>query len=274
MVTLVGTAIDIERVEGVNDRYVVYVIPVVLVGFAMWFESPHPHLRLATVLLAGAVVLLTLLPYGRLAADATFYAPSLAPWVAVPDPIAPVAVGAWALGLGLAWIRLGRRSARTFSLLTATWLALIAFIAALAHQQHAGTVAAPFGEMQTWVHNAVPAGEDVPALWRTHRGPTADADYYDLMMTAALNPAAGRILRLGTSTRYENVVPTVAVRVGPGGSLIDARRKVIRSRFVLVPCSLRIAGRPWARSPDGRMTVVRSDGPIRVVGEPTCPSRG
>ena len=189
MVTLVGTAIDIERVEGVNDRYVVYVIPVAARRVRDVVREPPPtpaprHGVVSQVQWCSSHCS----SYGRLAADATFYAPSLAPWVAVPDPIAPVAVGAWALGLGLAWIRLGRRSARTFSLLTATWLALIAFIAALAHQQHAGTVAAPFGEMQTWVHNAVPAGEDVPALWRTHRGPTADADYYDLMMTAALNP--------------------------------------------------------------------------------------
>ena len=77
LVTIVGTAIVIDGVEGVNERYVFYLVPLLLIGLAAWFEAKPERGRLALLILTAAVVVVALLPFDKLAVDATFYAPSL-----------------------------------------------------------------------------------------------------------------------------------------------------------------------------------------------------
>jgi hypothetical protein len=196
-------------------------------------------------------------------------------WVALPHTAVIWAIALWVLGLGLAWIRLGPRGARALSVITASWLAIVGVVAVAAHQHHANTAAAPFGSRPTWIDDAVPPGEVVPVLWDQRQASTdaPDADYYPLMVTAVLNRSVGEVLRLGGPTYYENVLPTTRVTVGRDRSLRDERGTIVRSRFVLVPCSLTVAGRDVARSGDGRFAIVRTDGAVKRVEARVCGPR-
>ena len=274
LVTIVGTAIDLDGAEGVNERYVFYLVPLLLVGLAAWFEAKPGRSRLALLILAAAVVVVALLPFDDLAADATFYAPSLAPWVALAPPgvVGHLLVGSALLALGVLWLRLGARGTRAVAIWTASWLALVAIVAAGAFQQHADTAIALAGNRQTWIDDAVPQGESVAVLWDQRSTASApDPDYFPLMVAAALNESIGRFLRLGTETFYEEWLPTTRVTVGPDGILVDPTGERIRARFALVPCSIDVAGRVVARGADGRLALVRTDGgPLRLLGR-ACP---
>ena len=219
LVAIVGTAIVLDGAEGVNERYVFYLVPLLLIGLAAWFEAKPGRGRLALLILTAAVVVVALLPFDDLAADATFYAPSLAPWVALAPPgvLGQLLVGSALLALGVLWLWLGARGARAVTIWTASWLALVAIVAAGAYRQHADTAMATLvGVGPTWIDDAVPAGEPVAVLW-DQRSPASapDPHYFPLMVAAALNDSVGRFLRLGNDTFYEKWLPTTHVDVGP-----------------------------------------------------------
>ena len=270
LVAIVGTAIVIDGVEGVNERYVFYLAPLLFLGLAAWFEAKPERGRLALLVLTAAVVVVGLLPYDKLRVDATFYAPSLAPWVALPlrGVLTGLFVGSALFLLGVLWLRLGGRGAHPATIWTASWLALLAVVAVGAYRQHADTARATMeGDGQTWVDDAVPAGRSVAVLWDRRSAVSApDPGYFPLMVTAALNDSVGRFLRLGNDTVYEKWLPTRRIGVGRDGALAYSTGRSVRARFVLVPCSLGVvAGRSLARAADGGLTLVRTDGkPLRV----------
>ena len=269
LVTIVGTAIALDGAEGVNERYVFYLVPLLLIGLAAWFEAKPGRGRLALLILMAAVVVVALLPFDDLAADATFYAPSLAPWVALAPPGVPghLLVGSALLMPGVLWLWLGARGTRAVAIWTASWLALVAIVAAGAYQHHADTAMATLaGDGPTWIDDAVPPGESVAVLWDQRATASApDPDYFPLMVAAALNDSVGRFLRLGSDTFYEKWLPTTRVTVGPDGTLVYPTGERVRARFALVPCFLGVAGRTVARGSNGRLTLVRTDGkPLRI----------
>ncbi len=230
------------------------------------------------LILTAAVVVVALLPFDGLAADATFYAPSLAPWVALAPPgvAGHLLVGSALLAVGVLWLWLGARGPRAVAIWTASWLALVAIVAAGAYQHHANTAMATLaGDGPTWIDDAVPPGESVAVLWEQRSTASApDPDYFPLMVAAVLNHSVGRFLRVGGDTFYEKWLPTTRVSVGPDGTLVDAGGEGVRAQFALVPCSLGVIGRTVARGSNGRLSLVRTDGePLRIRGG-HCARRG
>ena len=273
MIALVGTSVEIPGVEGVNERYLFYVVPLLLVGLAAWIEARPRRRRLSAGLVVASAAVIALLPFDRLDADATFYAPALVLWAALPlSPALITAVlTACALGAGILW--LGEGSGRRVVVLTASWLALVCVVAIAAHQHHATTAArVSVGRSAAWIDEAVPPREVVPVVWdhRTAVGRRADPAYYSIMVAAVLNRSVGRILRLGPSSYYENVLPTVPVMESASRALVDSSGATMRASFVLVPCSLGVAGRPVARSSDGRLALMHTDGTVRLVAGRSC----
>ena len=237
-----------RRVEGVNDSYVVYVVPVVLVGFAMWFESLRPPRSVALVFLVGAVVLL------------------------VPPPLRTTR-----RRMRRSTLRRSRRGSRCRTRSRRSRSAHARSVSGSPGSGSAGGGARAFAADGIVVERPRADRSGRPPAARANRcnavrriadlgsrrcaggggrpGALADVPCLD-RRRGLLRPdddgcpepaPVGQILRLGSSTCYENVVPTVPVRVGDGGFLVTSPRTVVRPRFVLVPCSLRVAGRPWAR---------------------------
>lgn len=218
---------------------------------------------------------MALLPFDDLAADATFYAPSLASWVALAPSgvLGQVLVGAALLSLGLLWLRLDVRGARAAAVWTTAWLALVAIVAAGGSWHHADTAISTLGGSgATWIDDAVPAGEPVAVLWnQTSPVSAPDSDYYPLMVAAVIDRSVRPFFRLGKDTFYEPWLPTTPVTTGPDGTLVLATGSPARARFVLVPCSVEVAGRVVARGANRRLMLVRTDGaPLLVRARSAC----
>jgi hypothetical protein len=270
LVAIVATAISLDGAHGVNERYVFYLVPLLLTGLAAWYEAGPARGRTAVLLLAVAVVVVALLPFDDLAGDATYYAPSLAPWVALAPAgvLGQALVGGALLAVGLVWLSLGARGARAVAVWTATWLVLVSIVAAGGFQQHADTAIGTLGAGGTsWIDDAVPAGAPVAVLWEQRsRASAPDPDYYPLLVAAVLDRSLGRFLRLGGDTFYEPWLPTTPVVAAPDATLSGTAGEPIRARFVLVPCSVGVAGRVVARGAHGRLALVRTDGgPLRLA---------
>ena len=269
LVVIVSTAIVIDGAEGINDRYVFYLVPLLLIGLAGWFEAKPGRGRLALLILTAAVVVVALLPFDDLSSDATFYAPSLR--AVGRTGAAGLFSRRWSSGRRCSrWVSSVSGSAlatsRAVAIWTASWLALVTIVAAAAHQHHADAAMALAGNAQTWVDDALPPGESAAVIWNQRSTASApDPDYFPLMVAAALNDSVGRFLRLGDATFYENVLPTMRVAVGPAGALVGPTGEGVRPRFALVSCSIGLVGRTVARSSNGRLALVRTDGePLRI----------
>jgi hypothetical protein len=275
LVAIVATAIALDGAEGVNERYVFYLVPLLLTGLAAWYEARPGRSRTALSVLSVAVVVVALLPFDGLSADATFYAPSLAPWVALAPSgaVGQVLVGAALLLLGLLWLRLDARGARAAALWTASWLALVAVVAVGGARQHAYTaIAALGGDGPSWIDDATPPGASVAVLW-DQRSPAfaPDRDYYPLMVAAVLDRSVGPFFRLGGDTFYEQWLPTTPVIRGPDATLVGWTEEAVRSLFVLVPCNVDVEGRVVARGANGRLALVRADAKaLRLRAQRRC----
>jgi hypothetical protein len=221
------------------------------------------------LVLAAAAFVVALLPFDDLAADATFYAPSLAPWVALAPPgvLGQLLVGSLLVVLGVVWLRLGRRGGRVVATSTGVWLALVAIIAVGGSRHHADTASTTLGgNGPTWIDDALPSGESVAVLWDQRSQASApDPDYYPLMVAAVLNRSVERFLRLGNDTFYEPWLPTTRVTRAPDGTLVRTTGEPVTARWVLVPCNVRVMGRIVARAANGRLALVRGGGePLRL----------
>ena len=272
-VALVAASVEIPGVEGVNERYVVHVLPLLLVGLAVWLHTGRTQPRWAAAVIVVAAAAAASLPFERLEVDAGFYAPSLAPWVALPLPGAVISLVASALVVALC--TLGLRGS-TLMIWTAVLvaLALAGLVAVTAHATYAGGAAGTFRDRSpSWVDNAVSSGTAVPVLWderRARRG-RPDPIYRRLVLTEMFNDSVGVVLRLGGPTHFENVLPTRPVRLGLGGAVVDrGGRGLAPSRYLLADCRLGVEGRREAVSPDGWFELVRLTGPIRIGAERRC----
>ena len=80
----VSSTYGIDGSTGLNERYVFSVVPLLLLGLALWIHAGLPRPRWALPLVVVVALVPALLPWDALEMDASFYAQSLAPWVALP----------------------------------------------------------------------------------------------------------------------------------------------------------------------------------------------
>ena len=80
----VSSTYGIDGSTGLNERYVFSVVPLLLLGLALWIHAGLPRPRWALPLVVVVALVPALLPWDALEIDASFYAQSLAPWVALP----------------------------------------------------------------------------------------------------------------------------------------------------------------------------------------------
>ena len=80
----VSSTYGIDGSTGLNERYVFSVVPLLLLGLALWIHAGLPRPRWALPLVVIVALVPALLPWDALEVDASLYAQSLAPWVALP----------------------------------------------------------------------------------------------------------------------------------------------------------------------------------------------
>lgn len=276
-VAVVSAGIDVDDTENLNERYLFYVVPLLFVGLALWIEEglwrPRPWAWLTVLTCAGFVVSL---PIPRLVYNSGLQSTALLPWVALPDSrwAVSIAVAAFALGCGYAWIRSsGARSGRLWIVVLSAML--VAGAAAQAtHARAASSASEPFAGLRAdWVDASLPAGTGVVVLWdqRVATRDAKDSLYSWLMVTELFNDSVARVMRIGPETFYENVLPTVPVDLRPDSTLTESRTgRVLHARYALVNCRTQVAGRVIAQSPEGVLRLVKITGPLRLTRSGRC----
>jgi hypothetical protein len=274
-VSLVSASIDVDGTENLNERYVFYLVPIILVGLALWIRrDTRQRKRWGIVVVAGACVLVASLPVDRLAYNAEFQSLALLPWIEISG--SRVAVGAMVAGFTLAcgtvWLSTGRGRPGRMWLVVGVWMAFLGLVAVGKGAKPASYFAHAFeGRTAGWVDDAVPPGSTVPVVWDqrlTDRGP--DALYYWLAVTEFFNKSVSDVYRIGDPTYYEGVLPTMPVRVAPGGSLTTPAGKRLTSRYVLVTCRTPVRGHVIAEASQGAVQLVEVEEPLTLEGRRAC----
>jgi len=279
-VALVSASFDVDRIGNLNERYVFYVVPLMFVGLAVWIEAALPKPRpWAFLVAAGSCLLVALLPIDRLDYNAGLQALALVPWepLSLAGPGLALVVGFLAVASAAVWLTCRPRHVRRLWLLVATSMLLLGLFAVESNAVSAKRTAMAFDSQRaTWVDDAVPEGAEVVVLWNetAARHDSTNGFTFWLMVTELFNRSVVRVYRIGPPARYEDTLPSVSVRVGLGGTIVDERGRALRSHFVLSTCRTPVVGRIVAEAPRGVLTLVATRGPIRRSTRPPCSQVG
>jgi hypothetical protein len=280
----VSSTYGIDGSTGLNERYVFSLVPLLLLGLALWIHAGLPRPRWALPLVVVVALVPALLPWDALEVDASLYAQSLAPWVALPlgRVGTGVVVALCVLLVGLLWLRWRRERAGFVWVVTLTVLVLLGLTTLGAYSSHAQTARDAYGEpRRDWVGAAVPAGDKVTVLWDQRRAPV-DAQgsaldggisglYYRLMLTELFNPSIETLHRFGGTTIYENHLPSIPVRPGAGGVVVGPDGQPVDARYVLAACDMAVRGRRLAESHNGVFGLWRTQRGIVARASAPCP---
>jgi hypothetical protein len=155
-------------------------------------------------------------------------------------------------------------------------MVVLGLFAVESNRESASRTAAAFdGRSATWIDDALPPAADVVVLWdeTQARKDLPDSFYFWLMVTEYFNESVGDLYRLGGLTRYEDFLPTVPARRGPGGTVLDREGRPVVAEYALVTCRTPIAGRRVAEAPRGALRLIRVDGPLVVRPQAGCTRR-
>ena len=277
-VALVSASVDVDGIGNLNERYVFHVVPLLFVGLALWIERGLPRPRpWSAIVLGVACVAPALLPIRRLDYNAGLQALALVPWgtLSLTEVGTALLVGLLTLGFGVLWLTARPGATARLWAMLAVWLTVLGVFTVESNRDSAERTAAAFdGLAATWVDRAVPRGSRVAVLWDETRArkDLPDSFYFWLMVTEFFNDRIGEVYRLGPLTRYEDTLPTVPARLGPGRSLLADGRPV-RVDYALVTCRTPVVGQQVAEAPRGALRLVRVDGPLRLTGAAGCRRR-
>ncbi len=277
----VSSTYVIDGSQEINERYVMYLAPILLVGLAVWIEAGLPRPRWVLGVVLGCVLLGALLPFDRLEVDARYYAPALAPWVALsaPGPLPGILAGLFALAVALVWLRCSRDRSGVLWGATLVAMGLLGVVTVMGYASRAETANDVSGVTRaTWVDDAVPDGERVTVVWEHGRdqpetepvGWISGADY-QLMLTEFFNPSIGPVYRLDAPTITENHLPTRGARVDDSGAVVAEDGSQVAGGVVLTPCNLGVEGRRLAQSADGALVLWRTQRGIVAGASAPCP---
>jgi hypothetical protein len=249
-----------------HERNMFAVVPLLLIGMALWLERGRPGGRLLKVAcVVAAVVLAALLPLERLNENVNFQAPSLVLWMADgitglwPLTLIPLAAIAFVVVLGR-----GHRSR------VGCWAVVGVVFGATTLAAH-GSMSVASGNASTvgigqdprWIDHAVPGGVDVLALWVA---PRSGGDFgratRDIWMSEFFNRSVGKVVEVGTAMPYDLPHSTGLI---DRGVVRDKSGLPITARYVLAPCDVTVSGEIVGSDAHVDALVYRVSGPeIRV----------
>lgn len=233
-----------------HERNMFVLVPLLLVGLALYFERGRPGGRkLKAACLAVAVLLPALLPLERLLHNANLQALAVIPWSlesirgAWPATLLPLAVAACLVLVGRRRTSAGPAWALVGLVFGVTTLA--------AHGSQVGSSVSRstvgVGAAPGWIDDAVPRGAEVLALW-VHPGVGADlgAAHRAIWMNEFYNRSVGRIVEVGAPMPYS--LPHVEATLR-GGILTDGSGSPVAARYVLAPCWTQVRASVLERDP-------------------------
>jgi hypothetical protein len=270
----VSSTYGIDGSTGLNERYVFAVVPLLLLGLALWIHTGLPRPRWALPLVAVVALLAALLPWDVLEVDARSYAQSLAPWVALP--LGRVGTGAvvavCVLLLGLLWLRWGPERPSMLWVTTLVAVGLLGVVTVMGYASRAEAANDALGATRpTWVEDAIPPGAHVAVVWDHGRGEQGARQVgwivrsdFQLMLAELFNPSIGIVYRLDEPTITENHLPTRAAQVDGSGVVVGEDGRPVVAGIVLTPCTLGVDGRRLAQSTDGGLVLTKVNSSLSV----------
>jgi len=250
-----------------HERNMFAVVPLLLIGLALWLERGRPGgRRLKAASVSAAVVLAALLPLERLHENVNFQAPSLVLWMADgitglwPLTIIPLVAVAFVVVLGRGhWARVGCWAVVGVVFATTT---LAAHASMSVSSDRASTVG--IGRDSRWIDHAVPKNSDVVVLWVAPRGREEFAlATRDVWMSEFFNRSVGKVVEVGTPMPYGLPHENGTIR---DGILRNASGDQIGAIYVLAPCRVRVSGQVIARDPQVNALLYRlGHEPLRLT---------
>jgi hypothetical protein len=259
-----GAAGYVATEARLHERNMFVLVPLLLIGLALFVERRPESRRLQIGCLAVAGLLPVLLPLERLLYNATFQALVVIPWTAGgidrlwPLTYLPLAAVAAVVLLGSR----DRFARRAWTLVGVVFvLTTLAAQASMTHPNGGASSTLGVGYDTRWIDHAVPAGQDVTALWVA---PSVDvaAGPRTIWMSEFFNRSVGHVVEVGEPMPYELPHTEGTVR---GGTLRIPADVRAAAGYVLAPCWVVVAGDVVARDARAEAAVYRvPPGPIRL----------
>ena len=256
-----ATQADVNRVQ---ERYIFYVEPLILIGFLAWVVSSDHVERFAAVVVGAAVVLPLVLPFGSLLNyHALASSPGLVIWLyldVVSGNVPAVAIVAtFAVGACVLFIRSKKRRslvAPTIAYLAISGLLVSAAFTAVSER----SLAAGIGQGErSWVDRAVGSDAQVVALW-SGRG-TPWMRFRRIWENEFFNRSVTSVYYLHAPLAYG--LPQARLRLRKR-TLVLPNGQPLRARYVLSD-GPEIAGTPISAKPGLHLTLYRVTDVVRLA---------
>ena len=252
-----------------HDRYLFYVVPLWIVGLAVWAQRGAPVSRAAVAIGAGVTLAVVLPLAGPLLnkdggrqfdAIASALPAEIAVRLGRNEPSTAMLAGAVLLAVALALLI--PRSAR-WTILALVAVVFLANGALVSDARVASARNSTFEVLDArhtaWVDAAMPPGERAVML----TGPVDVAGRDALRLTEFFNGSVGRVITIGGE-----LAPTIDVdeaRVTAAGDVIGGDGAPLEARWVVAPRDLGVVGAEVARGTTSDLVLVRTDGRLRVA---------
>lgn len=258
--------------DRLHDRYGFYLVPLWLVGLAVWLARGLPRPVVATAIgVAAAVALPLILPFGQLANEAGIDTVPGALWERIAAELAGPGAASGRLALGLfvvallvATAFLPRRIAR-FALPAAVAVTF----AAMSYFAWDRMLGAPEdlvfagGLERAWIDDRLPPDARVTKLYIDTPCESA-LERHALFLTEFFNSTVDRAAYVGDSV--PDGIPLPRVDVAPSGVLELAPGDPLRAQYVYTQPGVELVGQRVATGTAADLVLWRVDGPVRVVG--------
>lgn len=258
-----------------HERNMFAVVPLLLIGCALWLERPSRLSRRWTWIGGVAVIaLVALLPLSDLYPNADFQAMALVPWIPLSDVIW------WPIGgvllATVAVVLLIRRRATAVWMMLGTVLGVTTLCVAASYSNKTrDALDAGFAGSKaerTWIDDAVGRDASVVALWwepGTEQYAPPSPGHRIVWLGEFFNRSVGPVYSLGPAMPYGRL-PLVRATRDVDGAIHDDTGTDLRASLVLT-CGLDLDGRIVARLPDTGAAVWKIERqPVRVTKVRPC----
>ena len=259
----------------VFERYVFYVMPLLLIAVLFWLQQGRPRPRRWTAAAAGLAFLLpAALPYATLLNKREWgvssSTPGLVPWALLRpifgvDALLVVVILALTGSLVLLFLRIGpqRSGFIGMAVLCNLWIVTL-FVATADARVSRRAAAYQGGSPRAWVDEAVGPGADVGAIWAGNGG-AGERAAFAVLETQFFNKSVRAIYHVEKLNTKGLPSRLLALR---GNALFlesgpEAGRP-LSVDYVLTNEAYPLVGRPVARSPEAHLVLYRVGGPVRL----------
>jgi hypothetical protein len=259
----------------VFERYVFYVMPLLLIAVLFWLQQGLPRPRRWTAAAAGLAFLLpAALPYATLLNrrewGVSSSTPGLVPWAILRpifgvDALLVVVILALTGSLVLLFLRTGQQRSGFIGLAVLCNLWIVTLFLATADasvSRRAGAYQG--GSPRAWVDAAVGPGADVAALW-TGRGGTGEREAFAVLETQFFNKSVRAIYHV--EKPIAQGLPSRPLALRGNGLFLGSGPKAERPLspdYVLTNEAYPLVGRPVARNAEAHLVLYRVTGPVRL----------